>query len=223
MKKRKIFRIVLLVVLLLAVVAAMVLIVKPKLQAAWISAHLSDEDSIIVTSSAEMPDTDTIYSYAKALTDIGVRLPGTEAGTEAQTYIREMFEAAGLSDMEIVTSQTGLWQCDEWSLTIDGEEIDTYRMAHSFTTEEYGTFSTPEGGITAELVYVGDGEESDFSKIDVEGKIVVADVEFSSVPYAGANLISYLYYDPENTFSHTGAQINPYSTNTFGIQRVSAG
>jgi len=177
--------------------------------------QLKMADSATANYSNLMSDTDEIYDWVTDLTAMGVRAPGTKAGKKAQTYVKDKFEEFGLEDVQIVKSKTDLWQCDDWGLTVGGEEIPSYYMRHTFDTGEYGDFSTPDGGLDTEIVYVGDGEESDFSGVDVKGKIVISDVRFTSIPITAAKAISSLFYDPNKTFSLTDTQANPYSANTY--------
>ena len=162
-----------------------------------------------------MPETNTIYGWAEDLVDLGPRRPGTENGTKAQNYVKEKFEEFGLENVSIIPAQTPLWQCDEWSLTVDGKEVDSYYMSNTMVTGEYGDFSMPKGGATGELVYVGDGEESDFQKVDVKGKIVVANMQFTTIPYALLKADPFYYYDPDNTLKFGDSKMNPYSANTY--------
>ena len=169
------------------------------------------ENSPTAAYTELMPGTEEIYSYAKDLTDMGARLPGTFAWEEANAYVTEKLTSFGLENVKTVDSKTTLWTCTESSLTVGGEEISVYGMKHTFNTG-IGSNTTGENGIDAEIVYVGDGSEWDFKRIDVEGKIVVADVDFSPIPVKLAGLISYLSYDPYNQL---GTITNPYSANTY--------
>ncbi len=173
---------------------------------------LTMEDSVTAKYTAFLPDEDTIYSYAEDLTNMGTRLPGTEGGTMAQTYVKEKFEEFGLEDISIIPSKTSLYTCNDYSLTVEGDNLDTFYITYSGTNGSYGDFSTGEDGITAELVYVGSDTDSD---VDVDGKIVVADCGFQSIPYVAARYIGNLYYDPDNTFGLTGTKDVVYMGDSF--------
>lgn len=162
-----------------------------------------------------MPENDEIFSWAEDLVNMGARKPGTDAWIKANAYVTEKFEKFGLSDVKTVESDSTLWQCDDWSLTVGGEEISSYFMTHSFHSGNMGVFSTPEGGLNAEIVYVGDGGEGDFKDVDVEGKIVVANVKFTEIPITLAKAVTSLYYDPDNLVDMGDSIINPYSANTY--------
>lgn len=171
------------------------------------------------------PDTDEIMGFASDLINIGRRIPGTEGGREAQEYVRGQFEKDGLQDVQIIPSRNDRWICDQYGLTVGGEEIPCYYISYTFCGEEYGDFSTPEGGIDTEMVYVGDGRERDFRGLDVSGKIVVSNVRFGRLPYAGMKLMSEILYDPDGTLPLTGSAVDPYSPKTFpyNYERAKAG
>ena len=156
---------------------------------------LSMDDSVTAAYTEYLDDEDTIYSYAEDLYNMGARRPGTEAGTEAQTYVKDKFTEFGLTDVSIIPSQTKLYTCDNYSLTLDGESKDCCYINYSGCDLTYGDFAT--GDVTAQMVYVGTNTSS---TVDVTGKIVVADITFQSMPYVAGNFIGNLVYDPNNTF-----------------------
>lgn len=173
------------------------------------------KDSSTAAYLGKMPETDEIFNWIKDLTDMGARKPGTEAGKKAQEYMVEKFTSFGLDNIDIVKSDSTLWNCDKWGLTVSGTEIPSYYMTHTLNDGTFGRFSTPDGGLKTEIVYVGEGSESDFNNVDVQGKIVVSDVIFSDISLSLAKKASYLYYDPDNTLPLTSSRANPYSPNTY--------
>jgi len=202
------------VLIAVVLVAVFALYVRP-----WYQVSSAKKASTGESPTAEyndlMPDTDEIFSTVKDLVDMGARTPGTPAGDKAKQYVIDKFEELGLSDIEVVPAETDLWQCDSNKLVVGDTEIPSYFMRHTFNDGEYGAFSTPEGGLETEIVYVGEGKESDFKDVDVEGKIVVSDVTFTSVPIALTKVASYCFYDPDNTLSLLSSRTNPYSPDTY--------
>ena len=139
------------------------------------------------TSSAvslrEMYDTfidavspDYAYDIALELTtnpeffnsEMGGRNSGSDAEHAAADYLAGVMEEIGLSDVEKVAAQCDLWQFNGASFTVDGKEYPVYT---------YATAATPPEGITAELVYAGKGTMWDYEDLDVEGKIVLIDID----------------------------------------------
>lgn len=165
--------------------------------------------------SKDIPATGKIFAWAEDLVNMGPRVVGTETGKKAQKYVADQLRAMGIVDIDIVGNDTLLWKCDQWSLEVAGKSIDSYFMTNTFNDGTLGEFATPEGGVKAEVVYVGDGTEKDYKKTDVKGKIVMSEVHFSEIPIGLARLKSYLFYDPDKTFSLFDKKLNPYSANTF--------
>lgn len=213
-KKGKILTAVLLVAVIIAGTVGALLFVKPAINLATIKNNIEGESPVAEYSDL-MPDTDEIYGWANQLVNMGARKPGTDAWKQANSFVTEKFNEFGLSDIKTVNSKTTLWQCDEWSLNVGGEEISSYYMTHTFHIGNMGAFSTPEGGLNTEIVYVGDGSESDFKNADVEGKIVVANVKFTNIPITLAKAVTSLYYDPDGEVGFGDAITNPYSANTY--------
>lgn len=100
--------------------------------------------------------------------ELGGRNAGSEAEHAAADYLAGLMEEIGLSDVEKAAAQCDIWQFNGASFTVDGVEYPVY---------SYATASTPPEGITAELVYAGRGTMWDYEELDVEGKIVLVDID----------------------------------------------
>ena len=120
--------------------------------------------------------TDYAYDVALELTtnpdffnsELGGRNAGSDAEHAAADYLIGLMEEIGLTDVEKAAADCDRWQFNGASLTVDGEEYDVY---------SYATASTPAEGLTAEIVYVGDGTMWDYEGLDVTGKIVLIDID----------------------------------------------
>lgn len=122
---------------------------------------------------------DTEYAYNTALefsentdlhdSDLGSRLAGSDAEHRAADVLVEYMEELGLEDVEKVGVDVDKWQFNGASIKVEGEDKEI--ALHS-----YATAATPDEGLTAELVYVGKGTMADYEDLDVEGKIVLYDV-----------------------------------------------
>ena len=121
-------------------------------------------------------DPDYAYDVAYELTtnpdffnsELGGRTAGSDAEHAAADYLAGLMEELGLSDVEKVAADCDRWQFNGASFTVDGVSYPVY---------SYATASTPEEGITAEVVYVGDGTMWDYEGLDVTGKIVLIDID----------------------------------------------
>lgn len=124
--------------------------------------------------SAVSPD----YAYELALelttnpdffnSESGGRNAGSDAEHAAADYLAGVMEELGLSDVEKVAAECDRWQFNGASFTVDGKEYPVYT---------YATAGTSPEGITAELVYAGKGTMWDYEDLDVEGKIVLIDID----------------------------------------------
>lgn len=122
---------------------------------------------------------DTEYAYNIALelsentdfhdSELGSRLSGSDAEHAAADWLVEQMNELGLQDVEKVGVDVDKWQFNGASILIEGDDNDI--QLHS-----YATAATPTEGITAEVVFVGEGTAADYEELDVEGKIVLFDV-----------------------------------------------
>ena len=128
-------------------------------------------ESFLSTASAD-------YAYDVALelstnpdffnSELGGRNAGSDAEHATADYLAGLMEEIGLTDVEKAAADCDRWQFNGASLTVDGEEYTVY---------SYATASTPAEGLTAEIVYVGDGTMWDYEGLDVTGKIVLIDID----------------------------------------------
>ena len=100
--------------------------------------------------------------------ELGGRNAGSDAEHATADYLAGLMEEIGLSDVEKAAADCDRWQFNGASLTIGEKEYPVY---------SYATASTPPEGITAEMVYVGDGTMWDYEGVDVTGKIVLIDID----------------------------------------------
>lgn len=120
------------------------------------------------------------YAYGIALelstnpkylsSSIGSRTSGSDAEHAAADYLLAEMKKLGLVETEKAATDVDKWQFNGASLTFEGDE--KVILPHS-----YATASTPADGITAEVVFVGDGTMYDYADIDVTGKIVLIDLD----------------------------------------------
>lgn len=100
--------------------------------------------------------------------ELGGRNAGSDAEHATADYLAGLMEEIGLTDVEKAAADCDRWQFNGASLTVDGEEYAVY---------SYATASTPAEGLTAEIVYAGDGTMWDYEGLDVTGKIVLIDID----------------------------------------------
>jgi hypothetical protein len=195
---------------------------------AWTQGRL--QGSATTAFSKLMPSTEEINGWIADLTDMGVRKPGTEAGRQAAAYVAEKFRSFGLQNVHIEhrgTTQQPLWgdkehgvdvawTADSWALSVAGTPVSAYPMANTYNNG-IGEFSTPRDGLNAEIVYVGEGNKSDFTEVDVRGKIVVSDVVFKTSPMDSIRNRAWYFHDPDDDYPVDPTQmvVSPYSPNNY--------
>ncbi|MFX1356283.1 MAG: M28 family peptidase [Promethearchaeota archaeon] len=145
----------------------------------------------------KLPSNGEMFNWVKDLCSFGYRRPGTEADHQAIQYISEKFEDFGLVDVVIEPVDIPLWDVEEWSLTVNGEEIPSFYMQHTYWISEFEGFTEPS--ITAPIVYIGEGTEEDYANTNVEGKIVLGDIRFETLYWDFVVYFSNFWYDPYNT------------------------
>ena len=116
-------------------------------------------------------DAEKIYSHVSELSvGIGERVAGTEAERKAVDYIAAQYRSYGL-DVEIQPFEFQSYQeATEVSIQVTGQPEQSLKPS----AFKYSP-STPDEGVTGEIVYAGLGQASDFAGKDVTGKIVLVE------------------------------------------------
>ncbi len=156
-----------------------------------------------------IPSTREIMAHVEALYGFGMRRPGSPADAKAEKYILAAFEMFGLSDCRMEPYPHAYWAPDEPKLTIRGS--DTLVPCFFVPTTKF----TPKEGLTAEMVYVGFGD--DVEAANLRGKIVVFDQRFGLFPPQALEGIS-LY--SHKIGSMTRADLGPQPWYRLNFDRV---
>jgi hypothetical protein len=143
-----------------------------------------------------LPTEEEIFGYIADLYHFGARRPGSEADQEAIRYLADRLREFGFTDVRSEPFRFGYWEPEAWSLTIEPEsdapwEVESFYVPYSGPTDREG--------VTAEIVYVGEGTEADFASVDVSGKILLADLLPVNISWDQMRLFSFMAYDPEKT------------------------
>ncbi len=120
-----------------------------------------------------------MLAWIRALTAFPHRRPGSIYAQETARYLEEQFKQLGLTEVGVDEHPFPCVEHSQWALNpVEGsatglnsgsDSLDCYPVANSGFTSV--------GGIQAPLVYVGSGSAGDFARVDVRGKIVVADLK----------------------------------------------
>ena len=103
---------------------------------------------------------------------LGTRTSGSDAEHKAADYLLSVMKKIGLTETEKVAAKVDKWQFNDSTLTLAGD-------SKVIKPHSYATASTPKNGITAEIIYMGDGTMWDYEEYegDVTGKIVLVDID----------------------------------------------
>ena len=166
----------------------------------------------------EAPTSETIQKDLDDICKGPHRRIGTEEAHEIENFLVRKCKELGLESVRKEPVDVINWSATNWKLTIstEREEIEVpcfYVLNTGFT---------PENGIVAPLVYIGTGQEKDFKKIDVSDKIVVADIEFPTLPLGKLIKLAKLFYvsDPSNLIDDTTELILTFVLSNFPPQAL---
>jgi len=164
----------------------------------------------------EAPSLETIKTDLEVICKEPHRRIGTKQGNIIENFLESKLKELGLESIKKEPIDIVNWVATNWKLIIseDREQIEVpcfYVLNTGFTDNE---------GIEASLVYVGTGQKKDFKNIDIKGKIVVADIEFPTMPFGKLMKLAKPYYisDPTNIIDETTELILTFALSNFPPQ-----
>lgn len=146
-----------------------------------------DLASVFTRISAEVQEYSQAYeTLGEATRTIGHRLTGSTNGEKAETYAYNLLQGYGIRDVKYQPFQVETWARDTVTLAIAPRKSDNFQdipvvaLAHS----------PLEANVSADLVDVGDGLETDFEaqKDKVKGRMVLANLGLLGAPSGTKNL-----------------------------------
>ena len=170
------------------------------------------------------PPKEEIFSWIEYLSQWGHRKTGTPEGRMSAEFIADKFREFGLTEVKIEEVPAVFMNVDICELSIDGEDLECFAGNGLNRGGETGVFETGLDGKEFEFVYIGNGREEDVRGMDLEGKIVISDIRFTS--FDVDNTLKLLgndidIYDPEDKLHAPGEdgskkeKFNIYSPGTF--------
>ena len=105
------------------------------------------------------------------------RVQGTKYEREASDYVEEQLKAFGFADVrkDLVPAWRPLWHLEHLELTVTAasgfEDGQTYNFSNALTA--YQSATTPQGGVEAEVIFVGEGTAAELNGRDLTDKIVL--------------------------------------------------
>ncbi|MFX1431251.1 MAG: M28 family peptidase [Promethearchaeota archaeon] len=143
---------------------------------------------------------------------------GTNYAHEIEDFLFTKCNEFGLETVKKERFDMTDWSANNWKLIIqrgnEPFEIPCFYVLN--------TGFTNKNGITAPLVYVGTGEKKDFKKNDVKDKIVVADIEFPTLPLGKLIKLAKLFYvsDPKHVIDEKSELILTFALTNFPPQAL---
>ena len=108
------------------------------------------------------------------LCNFGYRRSGTPPADNAEKYIYNKLKEVGLEDVKLEQLDFTRWWPESYELKIIAERTPSVPEDQAIETfPAWFSGTTPQEGITAEVVYVGFGTKSDFIEVDVKDKIAL--------------------------------------------------
>lgn len=142
----------------------------------------------------------------KTITDLvsfGSRVAGYPGATKAAYYLADRMREIGLEDVEMeeFVSSVPLDEGGELTL-LDAADLETRSIPlYALWPNLVRTSTTPPGGITGKLHYVGNGEWEDFNGIDPAGAVFLMDfnsgVNWQRAAMLGAGAV--IFAEPDHT------------------------
>ncbi len=178
-------------------------------RARWAAARLADRLPEY-QGAVPLPEADVLWGWIQGLCATPHRRPGTPEGHRAEEWVAERFHELGLEDVRLDPIPITVWTAARWSLAVEGRAIPAFFVPN--------TGFTPPEGVRAPLAWVGTGRASDFARVDVRGKLAVADVPFPRMP-TGLLLrllrASYALSDPEGAIGLATSQYLNFARQNF--------
>ena len=163
----------------------------------YLSEPIGDGQVAAVVDSARIRQTIT------DLVSFGSRVAGYPGATDAAHYLAGRMREMGLEDVELEEFVASVPHDEGGELTVLDDAALASRTIpiHAVWPNLVRTSTTPPGGITGKLYYVGNGEWEDFNGIDPTGAVFLMDfnsgVNWQRAAQLGAGAV--IFVEPDNT------------------------
>ncbi len=171
------------------------------------------------TTKIYAPEREVIQKDLEQICSVPHRRIGTKYAHEIENYIEQTFKDL---DLEVHKEPFKVidWAASNWKLKLKNQNEEDFIDFPCFYTLNTG-FTSKEG-ITAPLIYVGDGKPKDMKKLDIKGKIVVADIVHPIFPIGLLLKLIHPYYvsDPTNSILSNEKLIMTFALKNFPPQPI---
>lgn len=135
-----------------------------------------------------------LTDHIEKIVSFGLRNPGTAGDKKTRDYILTKFSEYGLEAHDPDTFDMKIYHPKSWSLSLTNPANNTTLDVPTFYMPF--TASTDSSGLTAPIIYIGDGK--DLKDLDLTGKIAVYEMQFKPKGLKTYAKILYMY-DPDKT------------------------
>jgi len=134
-----------------------------------------------------------MQDWIQEIVALGIRRPGSPENLATENYLAQKFTEFGLTDIRHEPVPVNDWAPENVELAVaeTGELIDCFAVPY--------TAWTPEEGIEAEVVSIGNGSEAELDAVDLKGKLAVLDVRFSVLTGEALRSGSHFVHDPDQS------------------------
>ncbi|MBW2060568.1 MAG: M28 family peptidase [Deltaproteobacteria bacterium] len=152
--------------------------------------------SVNPVSGAGIPSEDEIFSWIEDVYNLGPRRPGSPADLKAIEYLKNKLSEFGFSEIKVEPYTFDYWEPESWSLTVQTQNKKLGPLACF-----YVPYSGPTGpnGLSAEMVYAGQGSEEELTAVNVAGKVILVEIPPVTISWDQMKLFTFMAYDPEGT------------------------
>jgi hypothetical protein len=149
-----------------------------------------------------------MLSWIREIVSFGIRRPGYPEDLRTESYLEEKFREFGLERVAKEPVPVNYWRPSRTSLSLDGSDFPCAAIPY--------TAWTPNGGLSAEAVYVGEGSAEEFDRADVSGKVVVFEARFGDLPAGLLKRNALVVQDEGNTIPDGVLHVANWLITNFG-------
>ncbi len=166
----------------------------------------------------QAPTSEIIQNDLKKICSVPHRRIGTKEAHEIENFLESKFIELGVENVKKEPVNMINWVAKNWNLSILNKngtiEIPCFYVLN--------TEFTDKDGLTAPIVYLRTGRDKDFKRVDVKDKIVVADIEFPTLPIGKIVSLAKPYYvaDPTNSIDENTKMILTFALLNFPPQAL---
>ncbi len=134
-----------------------------------------------------------MLNWIREIVAFGIRRPGSEENLAVEQYLKERFREFGLSEVHLEEVAVNHWNLTDSQLLIkqDNRQFPCYSVPY--------TAWTPQEGIEAETLFIGDGSAEELQALELRGKIAVMNLRFGDLSASALKEVACFVNDPRQT------------------------